>query len=573
MKRKAPPKRRIAVIDLETDPFKYGQKIMPFAAGFYDGDTYHETWGDDCIANLLSFLEQYEQPLLIYAHNGGKFDFFFIEHAVENPLFFIHSRLVKAKLFHHELRDSFSIIPVPQSKFFKGSKTEQEDANFYEIFLPSEREKPANKKRIRDYLYNDCVMLHKKVLEFSEEFGTPITMPSLAMKELKKEHPQEHRTEWHDTHFRQWYFGGRVQCFATGEQSGDFKLYDVNSLYPDRMANADHPLGSGYTKSKTLPETGLYFAEITAESAGCLPVASKYGLSFPIGKHRFFACSHEIQMAQRYGLLKVLAVHRCYVPQTVQRFDTFIDKFMQRKIEADLSGDESTRLHCKLISNSAYGKFSANPRKYKDTQIFDSMAHLDAANETAFEKLLEDYTYVRGDETVQKEERRKALFRYAGKFGDDRVLGERPAKIRSYSFHDVAIGASITSAARAVLLQAIQESVRPIYCDTDSLICESLNLPQDPTAIGSWKTEASFNRVYIAGKKMYACFQVEPGKTPEIDRQTGIKKASKGVQFTHEQIQAISLGYRANVQIAAPVLRLGKEQSFITRTIASTFKV
>lgn len=568
-KRTKKPPRRLAVLDFETDPFKYGFRVMPFAAGFYDGIEYRQFWGDACIAELMRFLEAYPEPLIIYAHNGGKFDFWFIQDFVENPLFFIHSRLVKAKLYHHELRDSFSIIPVPQDKFFKGAKTEID----YETFTYQEREKPANKKRILDYLYNDCLKLFQMLQRFCEEFGTPLTMPSLAMKQLKKEHPQEHRSEAHDEHYRQWYFGGRVQCFASGEQSGDFKLYDVNSLYPDRMANADHPHGVGYIQTRTLPDSGLYFAEITATSQGHLPVATKFGLSFPTDCARFFICSHELNVALKYGLVKIHQVHRVFIPKETQRFTEFVDKFMQRKLDAEALDDQAGRLHNKLIANSAYGKFAANPRRYKDTEIFPSLAALNEINEAAHEELLSDYTYVRGDEKHQEAERKKVLWRYAGKFGDNRVIAERPAKIRSYSFQDVAIGASITSAARAVLLEAIMNSVRPIYCDTDSLICESLNLPLHATEIGAWKTEATFNRVYIAGKKMYACFQLDESRDgPEIDRQTGIKKASKGVQFSFEQIQAIALGYSATVHIPAPVLRIGKDPGFITRTIASTIR-
>ena len=50
-KKKAPA--RVAVIDLETDPFKHGRLPAPFAAGFFDGETYQDFWGADCCEQLL----------------------------------------------------------------------------------------------------------------------------------------------------------------------------------------------------------------------------------------------------------------------------------------------------------------------------------------------------------------------------------------------------------------------------------------------------------------------------------------------------------------------------------------
>ncbi len=72
---------RIAVVDLETDPFKHGQMVYPFAAGFYDGETFSSWWGPDCVARMMAYIAAYPEPLIIYAHNGGRFDFFyFLEH-------------------------------------------------------------------------------------------------------------------------------------------------------------------------------------------------------------------------------------------------------------------------------------------------------------------------------------------------------------------------------------------------------------------------------------------------------------------------------------------------------------
>ena len=61
---------RIATLDLETDPFLHGRVPIPFAAGIYEGQNYHDFWGKDCIAQMLSFLKNYSGKLLIYAPIG-----------------------------------------------------------------------------------------------------------------------------------------------------------------------------------------------------------------------------------------------------------------------------------------------------------------------------------------------------------------------------------------------------------------------------------------------------------------------------------------------------------------------
>ena len=97
---------QIATLDLETDPFLHGRVPIPFAAGIYDGENYHDFWGKDCIAQMLDFLKNYPGKLLIYAHNGGKFDYWYLSHALSDPIMLIDSRIVKASLYHHEIRDS-----------------------------------------------------------------------------------------------------------------------------------------------------------------------------------------------------------------------------------------------------------------------------------------------------------------------------------------------------------------------------------------------------------------------------------------------------------------------------------
>src|SRR6185437_7960470 len=84
------------------------------------------------------------------------------------------------------------------------------------------------KPEILDYLHSDCVALFNVVSAFIERFGPRITIGGTAIKEIEKYHPTPHCGSAHDRQFRQYYYGGRVQCFDSGEIIGPWKLYDVN---------------------------------------------------------------------------------------------------------------------------------------------------------------------------------------------------------------------------------------------------------------------------------------------------------------------------------------------------------
>lgn len=516
---------RIATFDIETDPFLHGRVPMPFSCGFFDGETYVDFWGDDCIAECMEYIDSRAENFRIFVHNGGGFDFWYLEDFISNPVFFINKRIVKCGLMdRHELRDSYKMIPVALGKF--GEKLEIDYAKL------ERKVRHKHRKEILRYLEWDCRSLYNLVTKFIEQHGDHLTIGSAALKSLRAYHPNKLSSPYFDAAFRPYFMGGRVECFRAGEISGDLKLYDVNSLYPFVMRKYPHPLGVQYKVRFQLPKPdgSVYFARIRGHSKGALPVRTKTGLIFPHGDGEFFACSHEIEAAKELGLLKVREVLECRVFNTTQIFDKYVTRFEQDKIAAEEAGDKGGREFAKLFLNNGYGKWGQDPAKYRDYKLFENLEDL----------LKEGYTC-------------------SGNFGD-RYIGERPTEIKPWSYKNVAIAASITSAARAVLLRAIAASTTPLYCDTDSLICEKLDSELHPTKFGAWKHEASGDRVYIGGKKLYALMQGDKC----------VKKASKGVRLDHETIARVALGESVEVTLDAPVLRAAQEAKFIQRKIAAT---
>jgi hypothetical protein len=126
----------------------------------------------------------------------------------------------------------------------------------------------------------------------------------------------------------------------------------------------------------------------------------------------------------------------------------------------------------------------------------------------------------------------------------------------------VGIGASITGASRAVLLRALALCESPIYCDTDSIVCEYL--PPElchPSRLGAWDIEFSATQhpALIAGKKMYAF----------IDDDGQHHVSSKGVTFNRDQIAAMVNGEIVENIQAAPMFsaRSGGEMRALKRMI------
>lgn len=521
---------KIAVIDFETDPFLFGRVPKPFAAGFYDGEIYKEFWGDNCAEYLVDFISTLESKHIIYAHNGGKFDFFYLLPWLNNPLKLINGRIAKAGFVgNHELRDSYSIIPVPLKAY-------QKDDIDYDCFERDKREK--HKADILHYLAKDCEYLYSLVLAFNERFGSKLTIGGTAISKLRELHPFPAGNEAHDAKFRDFYFGGRVQCFETGIINGNFKIYDVNSMYPDRMKNVIHPVGRGYAcpvNPKLTAEGKLkgfgdrpFFAHIKATNRGAFCQRLKAGLSFEILNGEFFTTSHEIQTAIKYGLADIKQVICAFVPQQLISFGEFVDKYSDEKIKAKKSGDKIAEIFSKLILNSAYGKFAQNPDNYYDYKIIGDIGEL-SREEWAEWDLFETH----GDYQIWRK------------------------KSEAKSYFDVATAASITGASRAKLLEGLALSSRPIYCDTDSIICEDFAGEIDNSKLGAWKCEGVADRVAIAGKKLYAAFSM--GEC--------IKLASKGVRLRPDDVLSLCQGEVISWTNAAPSFSLSHSPNFVARKI------
>lgn len=352
------------------------------------------------------------------------------------------------------------------------------------------------------------------------------------MTELKKFHPFDKCSEGEDKYFRRFYFGGRTQCFEAGVINRPLIYVDMNSCYSAAMRNFKHPLNlrnpAPYVDTKITKDT--VFAVIEAKNYGALPMRMKDGsLDFSQPKGRFWTTIHEIQAGEETGTLDITKICSTYNFKGQSTLADFIEHYSAERLAAVERGDGADKNACKYIMNSAYGKLAQNPEGYRDFELSEE------AEREGWE-----------------------LEVICGKW----FIHSRPSRQKNY--FNVAMGASITGAARSLLLHGLANSARPVYCDTDSIIATSFAGELDQNKLGAWKVEATGDCIAIAGKKLYAMF---------AKRKT-LKHACKGGTLSPDDIYSIASGLIDHVEWRnnAPSFKIGGNAEFVHREIRNTAK-
>jgi hypothetical protein len=539
--------RPFAVLDSETDPFKRGRVPCPFVWGYYDGHEFIH-YLHDTLDSLIDYISK--QKIVIYAHNGGKFDYHFLLHYLESydSIKIINGRIASFKIGKAEFRDSMNILPVALSKMSivdSHGKTIKKQEFDYALMEKDKRFAPDTFDKIIDYLRDDCVTLYEMINAFQSEYGRHLTIAGAAMKQWKKisnvDVPKS--TPGFFSYISPYYFGGRVQCFKHGIVEKDFSVFDINSAYPAAMLNA-HPYGLDYVESQNEDENeprGPGFFTIEANATGAFPVRSKNGLGFPNTGERmiFNVTGWELQAAIDTATAGDYVVKKAIYFHHRRDFSIYVDNFYRKRLEAKASNDSAGDLFAKLFMNSLYGKFGANPENYADYIILPP-SELDSLNEAD-----SDYSL-------------------SGDLGPW-LLAERPLDDDEMRYYNVATAASITGYVRAVLWKSICATGidNMLYCDTDSIAThdEGHGL-QVSKALGDWKHEGEFDKAGIGGKKLY----IFRGKKPRSGNRE-YKTASKGARLTHAQLWKVARGEEVLYEPENPTFSVHHGPRFVARKI------
>src|ERR1700733_1051388 len=549
--------KRLCSVDTETDPFLYNRVPEPFWVGFYDGEEYFEFWGDECVDYFFQHLSGYTEELVIYAHNGGKFDFhLFMDYLDDDTKpFLINGRIVMVHLGGQEFRDSYAILPVPLEKF---NKKKIDYWKFERICREQYRDE------ICEYARFDVMSLFDTVQDFINRFGGGLPIAGTSFPFSKSSHGFNRMDKEQDARCRPFYQGGRVQCFEFGILHGPFVMVDRNSMYPAAMKEYLHPVGALFKQYKEIRDDTA-FAYIRASSAGSLATGNGLTVDFTRTNSRYMATIHEIKAGLETHTLDIHEVIWSLSFQHMATMGDFVDYFYGLRQQATDNGDKAGREFYKLILNSAYGKFAMNTSGYMDWLVNPPRIPLpQQGSEYVFDQS-EDGRYTC---RVAPDGWSMAFTR------EGTTVWQKPKRDAGLQFINVATAASITGAARANLWRAICSCTRPVYCDTDSIICERASLDLG-NRLGQWKIEAEGNAVLIAGKKMYAFLSKKEAPDSEklcIDGTDFwvLKKAHKGVQLTGDQILAICRGASVIHENISPNFSFGGEPKFVRREVKMT---
>lgn len=551
MKKTKPKKsaRKFATADCETNPFEHAAIITPFVWGFYcEGDFKYFFE----VADFVEFIRTFEG--VIYFHNGGKFDIHFLLDYVEpqENIMLINGRIARIKIGSCEIRDSYLLLPVPLSAYKK-------DEFDYSLLRPENRS--GNFDKIYEYLRNDCVYLYEILLKQFELYGHKLTLASSAFdfwhKNFSKLQLKPKSNLEYFKNFRNFYYGGRVQCFKKGIINEKFDVFDINSAYPFAMVH-EHPYSHAVVSSKLPPHKsmGNSFINFVGISNGALPLRGKnLSLEFPADgvAREYHATGWELKMAIENNLVEILKIKKVVTFQQTINFKSYVDYFFDKKAKLkNVEGAEAEYLLVKLYLNALYGKFAQSSEDHRDYELIEPQ-YIEAYKETMVRDI---------EGHLIPEWRFEALM---GKY----ALMSRPIEPRDMKFYNVATAASITGFVRSHLYSHILKAKTPLYCDTDSVA--AVKFPCRVSGqLGDWSHEGTFKRAAIGGKKLYAFEYL----TPKVNKDTGErithKISSKGVRLSAKEIFDVANGEEVLYKNIAPTFSLGKKAHYITRKVRMT---
>jgi hypothetical protein len=530
------PKLVIAAGDCETDPFQPHVIPKPFVWGFFsEAEGYCHFWGkgdtreqqdESCCMQFIEFLYSLDAPHLIYMHNGGKFDFLFLLKYADGKLKIVNGRILEMHIGIHTLRDSYAAVPIPLSAYKK------DDIDYMKLDWDVRQQ---NRSEIVHYLGGDVRYLHELITAFRGEFGNVLTIGTAAMRALSDFHRFDEFDSEQDAFFRRFYYGGRNQCFDSGILAGKWKVYDKNSMYPACMRDMLHPISNTYEQSYRLTDD-TDFIIVEGNNFGGLPLKHPTGyLDFASKRGTYYVTGHELRAALDTGTFEITRIVEAFTFVERVSFGEFVEHYYGKRLTASAAGQALLVIFYKLILNSAYGKFCLSPDNFKDWEITEQGDYLD-----------------------------DSVWNLEMECGDY-MLWSKPST--QNKFYNVATGASITGAARSELLRGLACAKRPVYCDTDSIICESLDADIDSKKLGAWKLEAEGDEICIAGKKLYALYNNGSVVTDDKGKP---KQASKGARLTATQIRNVAKGGIEIFENPVPAFKLDGDHQFMTRRIRQT---
>lgn len=492
-------KEKFSVLDIETHP----EKGTVLDIALYDGKTvnYFGNWN-----SFLLFLKDNNEPPYthIIAHYGGGFDFVsFIENQIHNieKLEIITSGsaviLIEINDFEKKVKltDSINVLQSSLDKLsetfnVKDKKLKGIDLNTIHLL------KQNNPKLYYKYLKNDVISLFQIIKAFQKLLDIdffPLTISQLSMYLFRKRFldekinlfsPDTKNDGKKDAFITESYAGGRVEVFRGGKHKKTY-AYDLNSIYPDCMANLEVPISCPiYTKIYRPKKIGFYRVKFHQENKSIpalLWIKDKNGLEFTYKGEGVYS-SIEIERAIELNI-KLIFIEGIFYLKSAKIFNSFVTIYYAMRMKHKGSALDFI---IKLILNSLYGKWAEKPESKK-------LVKIDC--KTMKQNIKEDY------EKLAENPRHK-IKTYSPYIIDmDLQTLSEYREVRTRMVH---ISSLITSQARLKLYDYLLEYKDSlVYCDTDCIhLTKKMDAKYLGDKLGMMKLENAGRSIYL-GRKQY----------------------------------------------------------------------
>lgn len=351
----------------------------------------------------------------------------------------------------------------------------------------------------------DCEIVYDALVRSFEFAGDiKVTQASLSMTYFRRHHmPYNIEHNENTSYFWDSYFGGRCEAFKIGPTHAS--VYDVKSMYPDRMRNEAFPNPKYLkidinVKVETLIERylphyeGCIYADVFHKPLwfGLLPVKRDGKLLFPTGNLSGCWNFNEFKFALETGYIEVKNIKKVIYSEPMQSpFIRYIDQLFLLKNKAEIEGNDFWRDLYKRYQNSLYGKFA---------QRIDEESIYIENIEKQFD-IIYDY-------------QRKGLFKKLQLFNAERLdafLIVGSTKNYSISYSIPSFASYITSGARVKIAKKFFECEhnKVVYCDTDSVFVENDFGMPDENFLGGWGKENGKIVYQINGLKNYKYYKLD----------------------------------------------------------------
>jgi hypothetical protein len=458
--------------------------------------------GENCLVDYLKWLSQQHKHVVVWAHNGGKYDFHLLLKAAlvvcdsnrTTPIeildvdgryiqLTIHTQCNTTLVF----RDSYALIPGSLNKLAKefGIEGKLSDVDIASVTQENLLTNPL----YQDYNEQDCHVLWSVLSMFQQQAidafeVDPLNHPSASSYGKRVFYSKYYQPSKYPlyslprnvhTYLYRSYGGGRCEVFTRGHMRDLLYYYDINSSYPNagcRLLPYGIPKFHAdlsrihSTDSFLYLHPGFYRVKIKKNGTGKplhgVMTQGKYVFpQFTDASQDLVVFSEEL----RYGLSRgyEYALLDGYEFKMASWGKDFFGHLYELKSEAKRMSHTAREYLYKIIVNSCYGFFGYNKYDRHVTRVYgkkmlDHVGCLEYHGKTTFSSY---------DDTLVSYETRDILL-------DD---------------VNIAVASAITSYARMhlhSLISSVEEKGgQVLYCDTDSLITSLCMEEALPELLGS----------------------------------------------------------------------------------------